>query len=97
VNYLNETGISEEIFGMTQPDWEGLGLMGGIPSFLARGETTVQTDEGTQMAGQLVNCAIFPNGRAITLWLTKPGTINGFDQELLNQVAAAVKFDRVAP
>jgi hypothetical protein len=99
VDYLNRSGLLQDIFGDAQVEsspatldgYEGVRVQGQVEiSGLGGGG---EGGGGTVVESDMILCAVFPDGLAVTVRISKNGELDLSDEELLDKIAKTVRLD----
>jgi hypothetical protein len=92
-NYLQQSGLAEEIFGSAEPEQIGPAVLAGARAVVLSGRTLVGEGDQSRLETELVICCVFPNHLAVTVWMSKSGQLTPADRDLVRQVQGSVKMD----
>lgn len=96
LDYLQDWGLIADIFGQSRPEQISPLAVGSVQGVRLIGRTTAQSEQGEYLESEMVVCFVYPNHRAVTLWLAKRGAWTQADYNLMNLVAASLKMDGVS-
>jgi hypothetical protein len=92
LDYLETTGLMEDLFGEVEPQTSPA-VLAGHPALLLEAQGQLQTEQGAMIESDIAFCCVFPNHQAVTIRLTKFGEFTPADTQVLDMVARSVRMD----
>lgn len=95
-DYLSRSGLLQDIFGDTPEVQSDPATLYGYEGVRIQGQVEISgigVGGGTIVESDMILCAVFPDGLAVTVRIAKNGELDLSDENLLDKIAKTVRLD----